>query len=121
VTIKSPFLTVNEAAIHLNIPHAWVSCMVLSRSIPSFKLGGVWRIHKYQLDSKEDIPMSIKDNTILTINEVAEFLRVSNSTLYALLKSEGFPAFKVMGSWRVHKPKLDKWIQDQIDDNYSNY
>lgn len=50
--------------------------------------------------------------TILTIREVAEFLRVTEKTIYRMASEKRIPAFKVGGSWRFDKADIEKWIED---------
>ncbi|MBC8505981.1 MAG: helix-turn-helix domain-containing protein [Chloroflexi bacterium] len=47
---------------------------------------------------------------IMTVSEVAEYLRMGQSTIYKLLKEKRIPAFKIGGSWRFKRTALDKWI-----------
>lgn len=51
-------------------------------------------------------------DTILTIREVAEFLRVTEKTIYRMASEKRIPAFKVGGSWRFDKTDIEKWIED---------
>ena len=46
---------------------------------------------------------------VLKINEVAEYLRVSPSTIYRLLKSGELPAFKMGSDWRFNLEAIDQW------------
>ena len=50
---------------------------------------------------------------ILTIKEVAAFLKVNERTVYRLAASKKIPAFKVGGSWRFKKEQIDQWINQQ--------
>lgn len=53
------------------------------------------------------------DDEILTIREVAEYLKIKEKTAYALVARGEIPGFKVGGSWRFRKGELDKWISAQ--------
>ena len=53
------------------------------------------------------------DDTILTIKEVAAYLKVNERTVYRLAASGEIPAFKVGGSWRFRKDTLEQWIEQQ--------
>jgi excisionase family DNA binding protein len=53
------------------------------------------------------------DDTILTIKEVAAYLKVNERTVYRLAASRDIPAFKVGGSWRFRKETLEQWIEQQ--------
>jgi len=53
------------------------------------------------------------ESPVLTVEETAKVLRINKSTLYALIKSPGFPAFKIGREWRVVKQELDVWLKEQ--------
>ena len=57
-------------------------------------------------------PLSGEDE-ILTIREVADYLKVTNRTIYRLAAAKQIPAFKVGGSWRFARVDIDKWIRQQ--------
>jgi excisionase family DNA binding protein len=48
---------------------------------------------------------------VLTLEEVAIYLRVSKKTAYRLAWSGEFPAFKAANHWRVLRADLDGWIK----------
>ncbi|PLW83436.1 transcriptional regulator [Kineobactrum sediminis] len=50
---------------------------------------------------------------ILTVKEVAEFLKVNERTIYRLAIEKKVPAFRVGSSWRFRKGELDGWIKAQ--------
>lgn len=54
------------------------------------------------------------EGEILTIKQVAQYLKVTERTIYRLAASEGIPAFKVGGSWRFRRSDLDDWIAGRI-------
>lgn len=49
---------------------------------------------------------------ILTLQEVAEYLKVDERTVYRMVKSKQLPAFKVRNQWRFKKDAIDKWIEN---------
>lgn len=51
-------------------------------------------------------------NEIMTIKEVAEYLKVNDRTVYRMAAAGGIPAFKVGGSWRFKSEEIEKWIKD---------
>jgi len=53
------------------------------------------------------------DDDILTIKQVADYLKVTERTLYRLAQEGKIPAFKVGGTWRFRRGDLDQWIRDQ--------
>ena len=50
---------------------------------------------------------------IMTIKELAEYLKVTDRTIYRLAAAKQVPAFKVGGSWRFARPEIDQWIKLQ--------
>lgn len=56
----------------------------------------------------------MEEDKILTIKEVAEYLRLVEKTVYRLASERKIPAFKVGGSWRFKKAEIDKWIEQQV-------
>ena len=60
--------------------------------------------------------MTKPTSEILTISEVAEYLKVAERTLYRLVAAKKIPAFKVGGMWRFSKTEIDKWIKRQSKD-----
>lgn len=53
------------------------------------------------------------ENEILTIKEVADYLKVTERTIYRLAAAKQIPAFKVGGSWRFARADIDSWIRQQ--------
>lgn len=50
---------------------------------------------------------------IMTIKDMEQFLQVSRSKAYELIKIEGFPAYKVGSEFRILKNELIDWMKDQ--------
>jgi excisionase family DNA binding protein len=46
---------------------------------------------------------------VMTVHEVAAYLRVHPSTIYRLLKSNRIPAFHVGSDWRFNIETIDSW------------
>ena len=59
------------------------------------------------------MPSSAAENAIMTIGEVADYLKVTERTIYRLAGAKQIPAFKVGGSWRFSKTDIDAWISRQ--------
>jgi excisionase family DNA binding protein len=59
-------------------------------------------------------PMSDQLDEILTIDEVAAFLKAGKRTVYRLAASGKLPAFKLGGTWRFRRSDLDQWIASSI-------
>ena len=50
---------------------------------------------------------------ILTLKEVAEYLKLAEKTAYRLAAEDKLPGFKVGGSWRFKREDILKWIEEQ--------
>lgn len=50
---------------------------------------------------------------IMTLKEVALYLKLTEKTAYRLAAEKKLPGFKVGGSWRFKRVDLEKWIEDQ--------
>lgn len=46
---------------------------------------------------------------VLTVQNVAQYLRLSSSTVYRLLKGKELPAFKIGSEWRFNLESIDRW------------
>ncbi len=52
-------------------------------------------------------------DAIMTLRELADYLKCHFMTLYKLIKTAGLPAFRVGSDWRVRRADLDEWIARQ--------
>lgn len=48
--------------------------------------------------------------TILTVRDVAEYLRMSEAKVYRLANGRHLPAIRIGKSWRFRKDLLDRWL-----------
>ncbi len=53
------------------------------------------------------------EGEILTLKQVADFLKVTERTIYRLAAAKKIPAFKVGGTWRFSRAEINQWIQRQ--------
>ena len=49
------------------------------------------------------------DAKVITVGELAEYLRVHRSTLYRLLRKQQLPGFKIGSDWRFTTDAIDQW------------
>ena len=56
-----------------------------------------------------------KDTQIMTVEEVADFLKLSKITIYKLVKKGQLPGFRVGNSWRFRKETVLEIISQQTD------
>ena len=47
------------------------------------------------------------------IKYVADYLKVTQITVYRLAAAKKIPAFKVGGSWRFSRADIDTWIKEK--------
>jgi len=57
---------------------------------------------------------------ILTLKEVAEYLKLAEKTAYRLAAEGRLPGFKVGGSWRFKREDVQNWIEEQKLNSKSN-
>lgn len=57
--------------------------------------------------------MTDTDGEILTLDEVAAYLKAGKRTVYRLAQKGEIPAFKLGGTWRFSKAEINQWIQRQ--------
>lgn len=58
---------------------------------------------------------------IMTLEEVAEYLRVKPQTIYTWAQEKKIPAAKLGREWRFKKSMVDKWFNDSIDEKFRDY
>ena len=55
--------------------------------------------------------MDEKPGDILTIEELAVYLKIPKSTLYKLVREGKIPAQKIGRHWRFRKAAIDNWLE----------
>lgn len=50
---------------------------------------------------------------IMTIREVAEYLRLNEKTTYRYAAEGLIPGFKVGGAWRFRRDEIENWISEK--------
>lgn len=53
------------------------------------------------------------NDEILTLKEVAAYLKLAEKTAYRLAAEGKLPGFKVGGSWRFRKADVENWIEQR--------
>ncbi len=54
---------------------------------------------------------------ILTVREVADYLKVNERTVYRMAAAGEIPAFKVGASWRFKFSELEDWMKQRHNQN----
>ena len=57
------------------------------------------------------------DDDILTIEEVAKYLRVSERTVYDWAQKGEIPAGKIGTVWRFKKSEMERWVNERLSAN----
>jgi excisionase family DNA binding protein len=61
----------------------------------------------------------MEDNDkIMTLEEVADYLRLKPQTIYTWAQEKKIPAAKIGREWRFKKSIIDKWFIDRMDDRF---
>jgi excisionase family DNA binding protein len=56
--------------------------------------------------------MNEKPSEVLTIEELATYLKISKSTLYKLVREGKIPCQKIGRHWRFRKGAIDRWLEE---------
>jgi PTS system nitrogen regulatory IIA component len=59
------------------------------------------------------------ESDILTLEEVAKYLRVKPQTIYTWAQEKKIPAAKLGREWRFRKSIIDAWILSHIDEKFA--
>lgn len=63
--------------------------------------------------------MAELEGEILTLEEVAAYLKAGKRTVYRLAAEGKLPAFKLGGTWRFRRSDLDDWIAANLTNKNS--
>lgn len=58
---------------------------------------------------------------ILTIEEVAKYLKLKPQTIYTWAQNGKIPAAKLGKEWRFKRSIIDKWFNQHIDQKFSDF
>jgi excisionase family DNA binding protein len=75
---------------------------VLRLSVPQFSL----------ILSRIVTVEKVMNDEIMTLKEVAEYLKLAEKTAYRLAAEGKLPGFKAGGSWRFKQSDIEKWIEE---------
>jgi excisionase family DNA binding protein len=82
-----------------------VLCSLIQRGC--VKIGSFWQL--LNIIDKGHL-MADPEGEILTLDEVAAYLKAGKRTVYRLAAEGKLPAFKLGGTWRFRRSDLDAWI-----------
>lgn len=55
----------------------------------------------------------MNESPMMTLNQVADYLKVHPSTIYRQMKKHGLPGFKIGRDWRYNREHIEQWCQQQ--------
>jgi len=55
---------------------------------------------------------------VLTIEELAIYLKIPKSTLYKLVREGKIPSHKIGRRWRFHKRSIERWLERAEEANH---
>ena len=58
--------------------------------------------------------METPDHEILTLEEVAHYLRLKPQTIYKWAQERRIPAVKLGKEWRFRRSILDRWLDERM-------
>ena len=59
------------------------------------------------------------NSEIMTLEEVASYLKVKPQTIYTWAQEKKIPAAKIGKEWRFKKSIIDEWFNNHFDDRFS--
>jgi len=62
--------------------------------------------------------VQMRKPSLMTVDEVAKYLRMKKVTIYKHAQDGKIPGFKVGSSWRFKKTSIDSWIEEQEHKNH---
>ncbi len=57
--------------------------------------------------------------SLMTVEELAKYLRMKRVTIYKHAQEKRLPGFKVGSTWRFKKSTIDKWIETKEAANHN--
>ena len=60
------------------------------------------------------------DNEIMTLEEVAAYLKLKPQTIYTWAQEKRIPAAKLGKEWRFKRSIIDRWINQHFDPKFGS-
>ena len=60
------------------------------------------------------MPMADAPDTIMNLDDLAAYVKLSKSSLYKLCQAGKVPGAKIGRTWRFHKDVIDTWIKTGV-------
>ena len=58
--------------------------------------------------------MEKKEDNLMTVDELADYLRFQKNMIYSFIKSGYVPVYRISGQWRFRESEIEKWLEQQI-------
>jgi excisionase family DNA binding protein len=81
------------------------------------RCGSIGQTWQTELNVGKGKAMADAEGEILTLDEVAAYLKAGKRTVYRLTQQGDIPAFKLGGTWRFRRTELNRWIAASIEKN----
>lgn len=65
--------------------------------------------------------MMMENKEIMTLEEVAEYLRMKPQTIYSWCQEKKIPAVKLGKEWRFKKSVIDRWFDQHFDQKFEQF
>jgi excisionase family DNA binding protein len=62
----------------------------------------------------------VADSEIMTLEEVAQYLKLKPQTIYTWAQEKRIPAAKLGKEWRFKRSIIDKWFNHHIDEKFNH-
>jgi excisionase family DNA binding protein len=62
--------------------------------------------------SRKGFAMAKQPDVVMTLREVAGYLKIAMSTAYKLAQESKIPGQKVGRHWRFHRDGIDRWLKN---------
>ena len=59
------------------------------------------------------------ENDIMTLEEVAEYLKLKPQTIYTWAQEKKIPAAKIGKEWRFRRSIIDEWFLQHFDEKFT--
>lgn len=66
-------------------------------------------------------PAMTNPSDIMTLEEVAEYLRLKPQTIYTWAQNKKIPGAKIGKEWRFRRTVIDKWFNQHMDDKFNEF
>jgi excisionase family DNA binding protein len=54
--------------------------------------------------------MEVTGSEVMTVEEIAQYLRIPKSSVYKLAQEDRIPCQKVGRHWRFHRVAIERWL-----------